>query len=163
MPPDRRQNRFVRATDIPVTEKNCRALAHDGGRSRWRTENEGFRGQKHEGFAMEHAYAKRPRTAKNLYRLLQVAHLDAVRHLAGSRRRSGPIPLAFGPSHPPTSAHPPPQARPATPDAGAGLFTAAFAVTEWRSAAARCYNRPSLCPMAVERGDRMRRSPRPGL
>ena len=70
-------HRFAWATDIPVTSKSCAPLAHDGGRNRWRTENEGFRAQKHEGFAMEHAYAKRPTTAKNFYLLLQAAHILA--------------------------------------------------------------------------------------
>ena len=33
------------------------------------------RTQKHAGFAMEHAYVKRPQAAKNFYLLLQIAHL----------------------------------------------------------------------------------------
>jgi len=64
---------FVWVTDIEITAKNCHALAQ-GGRLRWKTENEGFRSQKHGGFAMEHAYAKRPNSAKVFYLLLQVAH-----------------------------------------------------------------------------------------
>ncbi len=69
------RHRFVWVTDIPVTAKTCHPLAQDGGRLRWKTENEGFHTQKHGGFEMEHAYAKRPNSAKNFYLLLQVAHL----------------------------------------------------------------------------------------
>jgi len=68
-------HRFAWVTDIPVTAERCEPLAQDGGRDRWRTENEGFRAQKHGGFKMEHAYAKRPRSAKNFYLLLQAAHI----------------------------------------------------------------------------------------
>ena len=68
-------HRFVWATDIRITANNCSPLAQEGGRNRWRTENEGFRAQKHGGFEMEHAYAKRPASAKNFYLLLQVAHI----------------------------------------------------------------------------------------
>ena len=66
---------FVWVTDIPITAATCEPLAQEGGRQRWRTENEGFRAQKHGGFAMEHAYALRPTSAKNFYLLLQVAHI----------------------------------------------------------------------------------------
>ena len=66
---------FVWVTDIRITAENCTPLAQEGGRMRWKTENEGFRAQKHGGFAMEHAYAKRPVSAKNFYLLLQAAHI----------------------------------------------------------------------------------------
>jgi hypothetical protein len=66
---------FVWVTDIPISAKNCDPLAQEGGRQRWKTENEGFRTQKCGGFEMEHAYAKRPTPAKNFYLLLQVAHI----------------------------------------------------------------------------------------
>jgi hypothetical protein len=66
---------FVWVTDIRIDAENCDPLAQEGGRQRWRTENEGFRAQKHGGFEMEHAYAKRPTSAKNFYLLLQVAHI----------------------------------------------------------------------------------------
>ena len=91
-------HRFVWVTDIPITAQTCHPLAQEGGRQRWRTENEGFRAQKHGGFQMEHAYAKRPMSAKNFYLLLQVAHIlsqmlecychgkKAVKHAFGSLR-----------------------------------------------------------------------------
>ena len=68
-------HRFVWLTDIAVTKGNAHALAQQGGRQRWRIENEGFRAQKHGGLEMEHAYAKDPTAAKNFYLLLQVAHI----------------------------------------------------------------------------------------
>ena len=73
--PDGTLHRFVWVTDLEITPKNCAPLAQEGGRQRWRTENEGFRAQKHGGFDMEHAYAKRSTAAKNFYLLLQVAHI----------------------------------------------------------------------------------------
>jgi len=73
--PDGTAHRFVWATDIRIGAENCDPLAQEGGRQRWKTENEGFRAQKHGGFEMEHAYAKRPVSAKNFYLLLQVAHI----------------------------------------------------------------------------------------
>lgn len=71
------KHRFVWVTDIRIDVKNCDPLAQEGGRKRWKTENEGFRAQKHGGFEMEHAYAQRPIAAKNLYLLLQVAHIES--------------------------------------------------------------------------------------
>jgi len=91
-------HRFVWATDIHITVETCQPLAQEGGRHRWKTENEGFRAQKHGGFEMEHAYAKRPMSAKNFYLLLQVAHIltqmlecycrgkKTVKHAFGSLR-----------------------------------------------------------------------------
>jgi hypothetical protein len=99
--PDGTVHRFVWVTDIRIDADNCDPLAQEGGRQRWRTENEGFRAQKHGGFQMEHAYAKRPMAAKNFYLLLQVAHIrsqmlecyckgkKAVQHAFGSLRNLG--------------------------------------------------------------------------
>jgi hypothetical protein len=89
---------FVWVTDIRLSADHCEALAQEGGRGRWKTENEGFRAQKHGGFALEHAYARRPTAARNFYLLLQIAHLEsqliegyckgkqAVKRLFGSLR-----------------------------------------------------------------------------
>jgi len=99
--PDGTAHCFVWATDIRIEADNCEPLAQEGGRQRWRTENEGFRAQKHGGFEMEHAYAKRPTSAKNFYLLLQVAHIlsqmlecycqgkKAVKRAFGSLRNLG--------------------------------------------------------------------------
>jgi len=69
--------RWLWVTNIPVHPANCIPLANQGGRLRWKTENEGFNVQKNAGYAMEHAYAKTPQAAKNFYLLLQIAHLLA--------------------------------------------------------------------------------------
>jgi len=99
--PDGTAHRFVWVTDIRISPENCDPLAQEGGRQRWRTENEGFRAHKHGGFEMEHAYAKRPTSAKNFYLLLQVAHIlsqvfecycrgkKAVKRAFGSLRNLG--------------------------------------------------------------------------
>jgi len=98
---DKTAHLFVWVTDIRIDAENCDPLAQEGGRQRWRTENEGFRAQKHGGFEMKHAYAKRPTSAKNFYLLLQVAHIlsqmlecyckgkKAVKRAFGSLRNLG--------------------------------------------------------------------------
>ena len=80
--------RWLWGTDIPITPENAISLANEGGRQRWRTENEGFNVQKNGGYAMEHAYAENPTAARNLYLLLQIAHLFAQlfeAHLGGKK------------------------------------------------------------------------------
>jgi len=80
--------RWLWATNIPITPENALSLANEGGRQRWRTENEAFNVQKNGGFAMEHAYAKDPTAARNFYLLLQIAHLFAQlfeAHLGGKK------------------------------------------------------------------------------
>lgn len=69
--------RFVWATDFPVSATNCVTLGDDGGRVRWKIENEGFNIQKNNGYEMEHAYCEQEQAAKNFYLLLQIAHLIA--------------------------------------------------------------------------------------
>jgi hypothetical protein len=69
--------RFVWATDIPVNEANFSELGNQGGRMRWKIENEGFNVQKNNGYEMEHAYSEHEQAAKNFYLLLQIAHLIA--------------------------------------------------------------------------------------
>ena len=69
--------RFVWATDFPITATNCATLGNQGGRLRWKIENEGFNVQKNNGYEMEHAYCEHGQAAKNFYLLLQIAHLIA--------------------------------------------------------------------------------------
>jgi hypothetical protein len=52
-------------------------LANQGGRIRWKIENEGFNVQKNGGFHLEHAYTRDPVASKIFYFLLQIAHLLA--------------------------------------------------------------------------------------
>ena len=58
-----------------VTAQTVISLANQGGRLRWRIENEGFKVQKRGGYALEHAYPQNPTAAKIFYFLLQIAHL----------------------------------------------------------------------------------------
>ena len=67
--------RFKWLTNISVTAKRVQALATHGGRLRWKTENEGFNVQKHQGYALEHTYSTDWHAAQVLYLLLQLAHL----------------------------------------------------------------------------------------
>jgi len=66
-------NRHVWITDFQVIRKNVAELANNGGRCRWKVENEGFNVQKNGGFSLEHAYSSDPNSAKVYYLLLQIA------------------------------------------------------------------------------------------
>jgi hypothetical protein len=67
--------RFKWITNFSVTAKNVIALANEGGRLRWKIENEGFNVQKNRGFELEHVYSQNPTAHKVFYLLLQMAHL----------------------------------------------------------------------------------------
>lgn len=62
-------------TNIPVSFNNVDVLANNGGRLRWKIENEGFNVQKNGGYNLEHAYSRDPNARKVFYLLLQIAHL----------------------------------------------------------------------------------------
>ena len=66
--------RFVWLTNLKINENNYKQIA-EGGRLRWKIENEGFNMQKNGGYNLEHAYSLDPTALKNLYHLMQVAHL----------------------------------------------------------------------------------------
>jgi len=67
--------RFQWVCNFNVTAHKVITLANQGGRLRWKIENEGFNVQKHGGYALEHAYTQNPTAAKVFYFLLQIAHL----------------------------------------------------------------------------------------
>ncbi len=67
-----------------VTSHNVLALTNQGGRLRWKIENEGFNVQKTGGYALEHACTQNPTAAKVFYFLLQIAHLLSQLMLHGS-------------------------------------------------------------------------------
>jgi hypothetical protein len=67
-----------------VTAHNVLALANQGGRLRWKIENEGFNVQKTGGYALEHAFTQNPTAAKVFYFRLQIAHLLSQLMLHGS-------------------------------------------------------------------------------
>ena len=62
-------------SNFTVTDKNIIALANEGGRLRWKIENEGFNNQKNGGFELEHPYSQHPIASKVFYLLLQIAHV----------------------------------------------------------------------------------------
>ena len=74
--------RFKWVTNFTVTAKRVTTLANEGGRLRWKIENEGFNIQKNGGFELEHVYSQDPTASKIFYFLLQMAHtlLQLVEH-----------------------------------------------------------------------------------
>jgi hypothetical protein len=66
--------RFKWITNFTIKIINVIELANQGGRLRWKIENEGFNVQKNGGYALEHAYTRNPASAKVFYLLLQLAH-----------------------------------------------------------------------------------------
>jgi hypothetical protein len=65
---------FAWITNLPVGPASVVILSNQGGRLRWKIENEGFNTQKNGGYELEHAYSTHEQAAKIFYLLLQVAH-----------------------------------------------------------------------------------------
>jgi hypothetical protein len=62
-------------TNFSLTVHNVDRLANQGGRLRWKIENEGFNVQKNSDLKLAHAYSQDPTARKVFYLLLQLAHL----------------------------------------------------------------------------------------
>jgi len=73
----KKTTKFKWVTNCNVSYKNVTTLSNNGGRMRWKIENEGFNVQKKGGYELEHAYTNHPNSAKIFYFLLQIAHLLA--------------------------------------------------------------------------------------
>jgi hypothetical protein len=73
----RKTTRFKWITNFTIKAKQVITLANEGGRIRWKIENEGFNVQKNGGFDLEHAYTRDLIASKVFYFLLQIAHLIA--------------------------------------------------------------------------------------
>jgi hypothetical protein len=73
----KKTTKFKWVTNCRVSGKNVTPLSNDGGRMRWKIENEGFNVQKTGGYELEHAYTNDSNSAKVFYLLLQIAHLLA--------------------------------------------------------------------------------------
>jgi hypothetical protein len=73
----KKTTKFKWVTNGHVSCKNVMTLSNNGGRMRWKIENEGFNVQKTGGYELEHAYTNHPNSAKVFYLLLQIAHLLA--------------------------------------------------------------------------------------
>ena len=87
--------KFKWVTNLPVTSKNVIPLANQGGRIRWKVENEGFNVQKNGGYGLEHAYSSDVTASKIYYFLLQIAHLLMQLLEKGSLLRKA-FPKGFG-------------------------------------------------------------------
>lgn len=73
----KKTTKFKWVTNCHLSCKKITTLSNDGGRMRWKIENEGFNVQKKGGYELEHAYTNHPNSAKIFYFLLQIAHLLA--------------------------------------------------------------------------------------
>lgn len=62
-------------TNFSLTAHNVDRLANQGGRLRWKIENEGFNVQKNSDLRLEHPYSQDANARKVFYLLLQLAHL----------------------------------------------------------------------------------------
>jgi hypothetical protein len=69
--------RFKWITNFHLKRNHVTTLANQGGRLRWKIENEGFNVQKIGGDQLEHAYTRNATASKVFYYLLQMAHLVA--------------------------------------------------------------------------------------
>jgi len=69
------KRRFVWATNIPIDANRVVEIANEGGRLRWKIENEGFNRQKNGGYGLEHAFSMDNTAMKSFYVLLQIAHI----------------------------------------------------------------------------------------
>lgn len=67
--------RYKWVTNFSLTLRNVDCLANQGGRLRWKIENEGFNVQKNSNLKLEHPYSQDPLARKVFYLLLQLAHL----------------------------------------------------------------------------------------
>lgn len=65
--------RYKWVTNFTLTAHNVDRLANQGGRLRWKIENEGFNVQKNSDLNLEHAYSEDPVARKIFYLLLQLA------------------------------------------------------------------------------------------
>jgi len=71
----RHTTKFKWVTSFRLTAPKVIPLANEGGRVRWKIENEGFNSQKNGGFEAEHAYSEDETARKIFYFVLQMAHL----------------------------------------------------------------------------------------
>jgi hypothetical protein len=87
--------KFKWVTNVPLDRENIVPLANEGGRLRWKIENEGFNVQKTGGYNLEHAYCNEENAIKVYYLVLQIAHLLTQLLEKGSLLRNA-FPRGFG-------------------------------------------------------------------
>ena len=76
-PEKQEKTKFKWITNCRVSCNNVASLSNDGGRIRWKIENEGFNVQKRGGYGLKHAYTNHHNSIKVFYFLLQIAHMIA--------------------------------------------------------------------------------------
>jgi hypothetical protein len=64
---------FAWLTMMPVNAQTVEAIANQGGRARWKIENQGFNRQKNSDLNLQHLYSTDPEKLKAYYYLLQIA------------------------------------------------------------------------------------------
>ena len=89
--------KYLWLTNFTPTSRNVDTLANQGGRLRWKIENEGFNVQKNGGFHLEHPYSQNENARKVFYLLLQIAHLITQLMEKGSLLRQA-FPQGWGSS-----------------------------------------------------------------
>jgi len=87
--------KFKWVTSFRLTAAKVVPVANEGGRVRWKIENEGFNSQKNGGFEAEHAYSEDETARKIFYLVLQMAHLLFQLMAKGSLLRQA-IPQGVG-------------------------------------------------------------------
>jgi hypothetical protein len=73
----RLKTKFKWLSNLHVTKNNLIDLSNNGGRQRWKIENEGINVQKNGGYGLKHAYCREPNAFKIIYVLMQIAHTIA--------------------------------------------------------------------------------------
>ncbi len=66
---------FVWVTNFPVHFNTVQIIANQGGRQRWKIENQGFNVQKNNGYNLDHSYGGRGHVWKSMHLFMQIAHL----------------------------------------------------------------------------------------
>jgi hypothetical protein len=72
---EEQQTTFIWLTNIEIDKYNYLSLSNEGGRLRWKIENEGFNMQKNGGYNLEHNFCQDDNAIKNFYLLMQIAHM----------------------------------------------------------------------------------------
>jgi hypothetical protein len=80
--------RFVWLTNFHLCRNNAGNIANQGGRLRWKIENEGFNVQKNNGYEMQHPYSEHVNGFRIFYILLLIAHTINQLILHGSLIKS---------------------------------------------------------------------------
>lgn len=92
------KTKFKWVTNVSVSADNAVALANEGGRLRWKIENEGFNVQKNGGYNLEHTYTQNERASKIYYLLMQIAHL-LMQLMQDGSLLAARFPKGFGSAH----------------------------------------------------------------